>query len=54
MLMWFSLLVTDPDLDEMTAELRLCCCFLCLFFLAWWDGIFAGVFAKNGMQMVVF
>jgi hypothetical protein len=30
--MWSSLLATDSDLDEMTAELRLCCCFLCLVF----------------------
>jgi hypothetical protein len=23
-------------------------------FLVWWKGVFAGVFAKNGVQMVVF
>jgi len=25
-----------------------------LVFLVWWKGVFAGVFAKNGVQMVVF
>jgi hypothetical protein len=38
----------------MTAELRLCCCFFVLISFGVVDGVFAGVFAKNRVQMVVF
>jgi hypothetical protein len=42
------------DFDGMTAELRLCRLFFADIFLWWWRGVFAGVFAKNVVQMVVF
>jgi hypothetical protein len=42
------------DLEKTTAGLRLCRCFFADNFFGVVEGCFAGVFAKNVVQMVVF